>query len=265
MKCKMVLFFACILSVAGIFAQENTLYHSKQHITAKDTLQYRILYPEGFTEEQVYPVIFFLHGAGERGSDNEKQLAHGSKLFVQDSIRKNFPAIVVFPQCPKEDYWASVDVDRSNYPIALDFKYKEGPTKALSSVLSLLDLMLAQPYTKKDQVYIMGLSMGGMGTYEMMYRRPDTFAAAIAICGAGEANSATNYAKKIPVWAFHGSEDNVVNPQESLLMVSQLLQGGGLPQFTLYDHENHNSWDRAFAEPQLLPWLFSHIKTLDSE
>jgi predicted peptidase len=104
----------------------------------------------------------------------------------------------------------------------------------------------------------MGLSMGGMGTFELLSRKPDVFAAAVAICGGGDPDSVTEYASEVPLWAFHGAKDNVVAPQQSITMVSALLKEGGLPRFTLYDDADHNSWDPAFAEPGLLPWLFSH-------
>ena len=107
----------------------------------------------------------------------------------------------------------------------------------------------------------MGLSMGGMGSFELLSRRPDIFAAAIPICGGGDPNSVSGYAKNTPLWVFHGAQDNVVNPLQSMEMVSALLKAGVYPKFTLYDFANHGSWDPAFAEPDLLPWLFSHKKT----
>ncbi|MCB0470047.1 MAG: phospholipase, partial [Flavobacteriaceae bacterium] len=105
-----------------------------------------------------------------------------------------------------------------------------------------------------------GLSMGGMGTYEILSRKPDMFAAAFAICGGGNPELTENYATKIPMWIFHGAKDDVVNPQLSIDMVSAILKFGGKPNFTLYADDNHNSWDSAFAEPELLLWLFSKTK-----
>ena len=153
-----------------------------------------------------------------------------------------------------------MDVDRSTYPIKLNFNYKGGPTKPLEMVMDLLQTTIEQPYANDNQVYLMGLSMGGMGTFELLSRKPDTFAAAIPICGGGDPNSVATYAKKIPLWVFHGAQDNVVNPLQSMEMVSALLSAGAYPRFTVYDFANHNSWDPAFAEPDLLPWLFSHKK-----
>jgi len=243
-----------------LMAQETSLYEKKDFIKGNDTLLYRILYPENFDEKASYPVILFLHGAGERGNDNKKQLTHGSSLFTEISHRKEFPAIVVFPQCPADDYWSNVKVDRSTAPVSLSFQYEKGPTKAMELVINLLDDMRRQNYVNKDQVYVAGLSMGGMGTYELLSRKPDVFAAAVAICGAGEPESTKKYATKVPLWAFHGAKDNVVDPENSVTMVSALLKAGGSPSFTLYGDANHNSWDSAFAEPGLLPWLFSNLR-----
>ncbi len=222
-----------------------------------DTLKYRILYPQDFSDTNKYPVIFFLHGAGERGEDNEKQLVHGSRLFLRQENLEQFPAIVVFPQCGTNDYWSNAKVNRNKRPIKLKFNYRRKPTKAMSLVLDLVEEIVGKPYVKEDQVYVIGLSMGGMGTYELLYRKPTVFAAAIAICGGGQAKGAKEFFKT-PLWAFHGANDDVVNPQLSLEMVSRVLKYGGKPKLTMYDNANHNSWDPAFAELDFLSWLFSN-------
>lgn len=239
-------------------AQDLDLFEKKELIAAEDTLQYRILYPENFDTNKAYPLVLFLHGAGERGNDNEKQLIHGSAMFLDQNNRREFPAIVIMPQCAADDYWAQVEVDRSNYPVQLNFQFKKGPTKAMGLVLHLLDDFQNKKFVNKNQIYVMGLSMGGMGTYELLARNPDRFAAAISICGAGDPKYVSNYAKKIPIWAFHGAKDNVVAPLHTMEMVTALLHKEAFPRLTLYDYANHNSWDPAFAEPELLPWLFSN-------
>ncbi|WP_223170255.1 carboxylesterase family protein [Maribacter aquimaris] len=239
-------------------AQNTSLFKEEKLIGNGDTLLYRVLYPQNFDKNTSYPLVFFLHGAGERGSDNTKQLTHGSTLFTNEKNRSFFPAIVVMPQCPQDDYWAQVNVDRSNYPIQLDFQFEKGPTKAMGMVISLLEEFKQKRYVNKHQVYLMGLSMGGMGTYELLARKSHTFAAAIPICGAGDPKQVKNYALKTPIWAFHGAKDNVVDPLHSFEMVTALLKEGAFPRFTVYDFANHNSWDPAFSEPDLLPWLFSH-------
>ncbi|MAU16549.1 MAG: phospholipase [Muricauda sp.] len=259
---KMKYFFSLGFLFVSVFvsAQWQSKYKSETLIDGNDTLRYRIMYPKNFNEEGNFPVVLFLHGAGERGDDNASQLIHGGKLFATDYLQEKFPAIVIFPQCPKDSYWSKVDVDRNTYPLTLDFKYGEGPTKPLQMVMDLLENTIGEPYTNDDQVYLMGLSMGGMGTFELLSRKPEMFAAAIPICGGGDPNTVTAYAKSTPLWIFHGAKDNVVNPDQSIEMVTALLKAGAYPKFTIYDFANHNSWDPAFAEPDLLPWLFSHKK-----
>ncbi|MCB0374169.1 MAG: prolyl oligopeptidase family serine peptidase [Muricauda sp.] len=260
MKTKHIFLPLFLLFCGFASAQWQSKYEAKTLVDGADTLRYRIMYPKNFDKSEKYPVILFLHGAGERGNDNETQLVHGGKLFATDYLQEQFPAIVIFPQCPKESYWSNVDVDRSTYPIHLKFKYNEGPTTPLRMVMDLLDSTIQEPYSDDSQVYVMGLSMGGMGTFELLSRKPETFAAAVPICGGGDPNSVGVYAKNTPLWVFHGAQDNVVNPLQSMEMVSALLKAGVYPKFTMYDFANHNSWDPAFAEPTLLPWLFSHKK-----
>ncbi|WP_373075003.1 prolyl oligopeptidase family serine peptidase [Zeaxanthinibacter enoshimensis] len=254
---KLTLLLLCLLCAAGIFAQ-NKLYKKAVFRSGPDSLQYRVMYPEGFSTSEDYPVVLFLHGSGERGNDNSKQLTHGSALFSKAENREKFPAIVIFPQCPANDYWAKVEVDRSVQPLDFKYHYEEAPTKPLDLTIQLMDSLLSEPYVKKDQVYVMGLSMGGMGTFEILYRRPEMFAAAIPICGGGDTNAAKEYATKVPLWIFHGARDNVVDPLLSVTMASSILEYGGYPNLTLYSDANHNSWDPAFKEPGLLAWLFSN-------
>lgn len=259
MKIKALLLILFISFSSVSKAQEA--FSKELFIKDNDTLQYRMLLPENFSKDKKYPVVLFLHGAGERGSDNQKQLTHGSKLFLDKMNRGAFPSIVIFPQCPKEDYWANANVNRSSYPLNITFPENEAPTTALSLVMSLMDDMIKKPYVQTDKVYVGGLSMGGMGTFEILYRKPDMFAAAFAICGGGNPDTVTSFAKKVPMWVFHGAKDDVVTPQHSVTMVNAILNAGGTPNFTLYADDNHNSWDSTFAEPELLTWLFSNTKT----
>jgi predicted peptidase len=112
---------------------------------------------------------------------------------------------------------------------------------------------LQKPYVNKHRVYVGGLSMGGMGTFEIIGREPNVFAAAFAICGGDNTLNAKKYAKKVPLWIFHGGKDNVVSPDHSLVMVDAIKAAGGDPKFTLYPNDGHNCWDDAFAENDLLP------------
>ena len=248
-----------LLSSLNVGAQHQEQYAEEYFISGNDTLNYRVMMPQHFESSKQYPLVVVLHGAGERGNDNTKQLVHGSELFYK--VRDSFPAIVIFPQCPQNDFWANVTVDGSTKPLSLVFPLDKAPTKAMALVMQLLDDLLSKPFVNQDQVYIGGLSMGGMGTFEILNRRPEIFAAAFSICGAGHPEATENYAKAVPMWIFHGANDDVVDPQHSVAMVSSILKHGGMPNFSLFAKDNHNSWDSAFAEPQLMSWLFSNSKS----
>lgn len=237
-------------------AQTSEEYKREKFIQNNDTLNYRILYPIGFSKDKKYPVVLFLHGAGERGNDNQSQLTHGSELFLKN--QEEFPAIVIFPQAAQDDYWAKVEVKRDTIPFQFDFKNEEPATKSLQLVMDFMDEMTAKNFVNKKQIYVGGLSMGGMGTFEILFKKPEMFAAAFAICGGANPEIAKGYPKDFNIWLFHGKKDNVVLPEYSEAMARAINHYGGNAKLSLYPEDNHNSWDSAFAEPNLLPWLFSH-------
>jgi predicted peptidase len=239
-----------------VAAQEQEAFKKEHFIKGADTLNYRILFPKDFSEEKEYPVVLFLHGAGERGNDNQSQLTHGSELFLKH--QEKFPAIVIFPQAPKDDYWAKVEVNRDTVPFQFDFMNKKPATKSLQLVMDLMEEMISKNYVNKDRIYVGGLSMGGMGTFELIYKRPEMFAAAFAICGGANPEIAKEYPQGFNIWLFHGKKDDVVLPKYSEAMARAINHYGGNAKLSLYPDDNHNSWDSAFAEPNLLPWLFSH-------
>jgi len=254
--------FIFLLSPFLIKAQSKNSFDHGTFIAKGDTLPYRILFPVDFNPAKKYPLIIVLHGAGERGNDNEAQLLWGSKLFLKDTIRDRYPAIVVFPQCPANGWWANnkFEQDSLTHKTKFIFTVDQPPTKPMVSLLGLVDQLLDKPYVNKHQVYIGGLSMGGMGTYEIIGRKPNIFAAAFAICGGDNTNNAKKYAKKVPLWIFHGEKDSVVPYTHSESMVAAIKNAGGDPKYTLYPNDDHNSWNDAFAEPMFMAWLFSHKK-----
>ncbi|SHG02306.1 Phospholipase/Carboxylesterase [Salegentibacter echinorum] len=257
MKRKLILLFLCFPVL--VFSQNHEQFKKEQFTKNGDTLNYRVMFPEGFSEEKEYPLILFLHGAGERGNDNESQLTHGSEMFLKN--RNKFEAIVIFPQAPKEDYWARVDVNRETMPLQFDFQNKKTATKSLQLVMGLMDTMSSKDFVDTNRIYVGGLSMGGMGTYEILYKRLNMFAAAFAICGGANPEIAKAYPKDFNIWIFHGKKDDVVQPKYSEAMARAINHHGGNAKLSLYPNDNHNSWDSAFAEPNLLPWLFSQKRT----
>jgi predicted peptidase len=125
-------------------------------------------------------------------------------------------------------------------------------------VLKLLDELLHESYIDNDRVYLGGLSMGGMGTFDLVSLKPRTFAAAFPICGGGNPGTARKISRVTSFWIFHGAEDDVVDPEYSAVMAEALKKHKGKVKFTIYPDTDHNSWDKAFAEPELLPWVFSN-------
>ncbi|MFI5452057.1 prolyl oligopeptidase family serine peptidase [Pedobacter sp. UC225_61] len=258
MKKTILLILFCV-TISSTFAQDLSKYKKENFIQGTDTLKYRILYPENFDATKKYPVVFFLHGSGERGNDNEKQLTHGAKLFLKEEFRKTNPAIVIFPQCEENGYWSNVEIEEVSGKRFFTFQKGGEPTKPMALLLKLTDHFLNQSFVNKSKVYVGGLSMGGMGTFEILRRKPHTFAAAFAICGGDNPANAKKY-KNVPLWIFHGGLDDVVNPQLSYNVYRELKKLGHEPKYTIYLKANHNSWDSTFAEPNLLPWLFSNHK-----
>lgn len=228
-------------------------------------LNYRILKPVNFDSSKQYPLHLFLHGAGERGDDNEAQLVHGSDLFISES--KEHPAIVIFPQCPKDDYWAQTTVNRgdANQGNTFTFPKTSEPGWAMSAVQALLEESLKASYIDKSRVYLGGLSMGGMGTFELLSRQPDTFAAATPICGGANLDNVAVWAERTPLWIFHGEADKVVPSFYSKSIIEALIKVGVEPRFSLYKNVGHGSWTNAFAEPDLFDWIYSQSKASEEE
>ncbi len=239
------------------YAQNLALFEKHLLIQNTDTLPYRLLLPENYDASKKYPLIFFMHGAGERGNDNEIQLVHGAKLFLKEEMRRNYPAIVVFPQCPRNSFWSSVKVESDQSgKRTFNFDRVNKPSVAMRMANELLHQIIKKYPIQKKKVYVGGLSMGGMGTFELAARNPKLFAAAFPICGGGDPATAKDI-RKINWWIFHGAKDDVVLPAYSETMVSALKAVKADVKYTLYPNANHNSWDPAFAEPELFPWLFA--------
>lgn len=182
-----------------------------------------------------WPLVVFLHGAGERGDDVTKVALHGPPK--QAAAGKEFPFILVSPQCPADSWW---DVD---------------------TLQAMLDQVLEKhgENIDRDRIYVTGLSMGGGGSWEWISRDPNPFAAAAIVCGAAS-RVPIRIKDPVPVWAFHGEADNVVPPWITTVIVEQFRQAGGETRVSMYAGVNHGSWDRAYDEPELWEWMLSHRK-----
>lgn len=248
------------ITCAHSLAQDLPSYQPVVWIKGTDTLRLRMQLPENFDSSKQYPLVLFLHGAGERGADNNLQLMHGAKLFADAAVRQQFPAIVVFPQCAANDFWSNVEIGFDEKTKQRNFAFQEAgnATPALNNVINWLQGYLNEMHVDRQRVYVMGLSMGGMGTFEIVRRMPNTFAAAVAICGG--ANTATaKQIRKTPFWIFHAADDPIVpaSLSQDMIMALQQFYDAADMQFTMYPKGGHNSWDKAFAEKDFLPWVFS--------
>ncbi|MCW3467410.1 alpha/beta hydrolase-fold protein [Chitinophaga nivalis] len=254
----------CLLWLTGTHAaaQDMSSYSRESFSRKGKTLQYRLLTPANYNIQQKYPLVIFLHGAGERGWDNNAQLLHGGELFLRDTIRERYPAFVLFPQCPGNETWAPMKMvrDSTGKVIRADFPL-DVPAPAPTQLLTqLLDSLLATGKVDPKRVYIGGLSLGGMGTFYLITRYPRLFAAAFPICGAGNTDAAGDFAGKVPVWMFHGGADMTVPVEASRAYNIRLKALKAAPKYTEYPGVGHNSWDSAFVEPDLMRWIFSHKK-----
>jgi len=251
---KISKFLIVILTVSTTITSlgQESLFSAMKFSNKKgDTLNYRILFPD-FDPLQKYPLVIFLHGSGERGNDNTAQLKWGALNFASDYNLKIYKPFVIAPQCPDNQSW-------SNFRRGADVKYNDTATNAISLLLSLIDSTVKKYAIDTNRIYITGLSMGGIGTFDLITRRPNLFAAAVPVCGAGDTSKASIF-KHIPMWIFHGAEDFSVSPKYSLDMVYALTKTGARPGFTQYPSVGHFSWIAAYSDPMLMEWLFRQNK-----
>lgn len=259
---QIITFLLYFFLLVPAIAQDSTLYGRYRFVSGSDTLPYRMLLPAHYNPAKKYPLIVLLHGVGERGANNTTQLRHGSRLFADSLTREKFPAFVLLPQCAPTDFWARIGftgaAGDSLKPIT--FRSEQPIGKSLALVSSLLDSLAASGKVDTKKIYVGGLSMGGMGTFEILWRKPGFFAAAFPICGGGDPAKVTLYANNFPIWVFHGDADRTVMVGYSRQMVNALETAGAQVKYTEYPGVAHNSWDKAFAEPELLPWLFKQTR-----
>lgn len=225
------------------------VYGYKNHIVDEDTLLYRFLEPVHVKRNCSYPLVLFLHGAGERGSDNEKQLTHGTTIFLEPENAKRYPCFVVAPQCPEGKRWVEAPWNETIHHMP------EKASESISLVKDLLDYLMEKYPVDPHRIYITGLSMGGFGTWDLLMRWPDYFAAAAPICGGGDTSQA-EIIKNIPVWFFHSADDRAVPVELSRNMALALERVGADYRYTEYDDAGHASWKPAYADPDLLNWMF---------
>lgn len=226
----------------GIFTSEN------------DSLPYRILYPQDYDSNTRYPMLVFLHGSGARGNDNEAQLSNVPQAFLNEYNRTTFPCFILAPQCAQNDAW----VNFPDFPHSL--QATDTPTTSASMTLELITTLVKTLNIDTQRIYLTGYSMGGEGTFDFIARKPELFAAAAPVCPVADTANA-HLIKDNDIWIFHGAEDKVNAVQYSRIAVDALRRQGADPLYTEYPGTGHRCWPLAYNEPDLLPWMFSHVKT----
>ena len=247
---KLILLLAMISSLT-VLGQDgpSKLFDKLLYTSDKDTLPYRLLKPENAASKK-FPLVIFLHGAGERGNDNEVHIKHIMEVFGNPENRQKYPSYVLAPQCPANIMWAS-HTSQNNRLVM-----KQTPTRPMALLISLIEKIEKDFSIDPNRIYVTGLSMGGYGTWDLLARFPQKFAAAVPICGGGDPATAGSF-RHVPIWAFHGTLDRIVPATQSRIMIKALQDAGGAPGYTEYPDIGHDSWTNAYRDPYLLPWLFS--------
>lgn len=200
-----------------------------KHVFTRET-KYLLYLPEGYSKEEKYPLLVFLHGAGERGDDLELVKIHGPPKLIEAG--HDFPFIIVSPQVPLDEWWSP------------------------DTVAWLTKDIMDNYSVDTERVYLTGLSMGGFGTWRTATKYPEMYAAIAPICGGGDPSKA-HLIKDVPVWVFHGAKDDVVPIKRSEEMYDALKEYGNI-EFTVYPEANHDSWTATYENSKLYEWLLIH-------
>lgn len=222
------------------------------YVKGIDSLRFRLMLPINKDSLIKYPLLLFFHGAGERGNDNVRQMNLISEYLKTETFKRQ-SAFVLLPQCPESQKW--VDADWTQ----LTSTYKDIPERSMILTVNLIDKIISEYKIDTNRLYVMGLSMGGFGVWDIITRYPSKFAAAVPICGGGDEYQIVK-TKNTAIWAFHGGMDVLVNVSRSKNMIDA-LEGVNLNiKYTEYKNVGHNAWDYVFKEEHLTEWLFMQSK-----
>lgn len=230
------------------------------------TLPYRLMSPKEVDPVEKRPLVVFLHGFGERGDENQRQLIHGGPAFAAPEFRDRHRAFVLAPQCPAGNKPDSVGKE-GDEPIVWSLRLwptketlaesiDDAPTAPLHALRALVDHLIETQPIDPSRLYVTGLSMGGYGTWELAAREPDFWAAAAPICGGGNPAWGERL-KSLPLWCFHGDADGAVPVVRSREMISAVGAAGGRPIYTEYPGVDHDSWTQTYNSRYLWDWLFA--------
>ena len=219
-------------------------------------IKYRYRLPAKIEEGKKYPILFFLHGAGGRGVDNKGQLLDANSIdaFKSQKLFSKFNSYVFAGQVPKREQWVNVDWTSNDHEMPKI-------SNSMQKTLEALDAFVMDSNNQVDvnRIYIMGLSMGGYGTWDAVQRRPNFFAAAVPICGGGDTSMAKSLIN-VPIWSWHGNKDQVINVLRSREMNSEIKRSGGSPKYTEVKGRGHDVWLDVWSSDDLWEWLYSQSK-----
>jgi predicted peptidase len=220
-----------------------------------EEFKYRLLAPAKIEEGKRYPLVVFLHGAGERGGDNALQLKYFPEMMAKKEYREKYACFVLAPQCPTGKSWAGFGRRRQ-----ADSERPDEPADALKAVMQMMDKTIKENPIDAKRLYLTGLSMGGYGSWDWAAREPARFAAVVPICGGGDPSKAERLIKT-PIWAVHGDKDEAVPVERSREMIEAIKKAGGEPKYTELAGVAHNSWTPAYSDPKgVVPWMFEQKK-----
>lgn len=203
----------------------------------------RVLLPEPYEpQHRQYPLVVYLHGSGERGTDNRAQLKNGVRAFEAPRLRERFPCIVVAPQCPPSDTFGG--------------SWYGGATPTQRTVVALVRELCTRRSVDARRVSLIGFSMGAIGLWDLIARHRDLFACAVPISGDLHVDAARDLLS-FPLWAFHGETDPLVSNANTRAMAALMRQLGGLARYTEFPGVGHDAWAPAFARDDLYEWLFA--------
>lgn len=250
---SLLLSFLCALTLLG-----QSTFERREFCASDGTkLNYREMTPVQDAKGKKFPLIIFLHGLGERGSDNELQLLWGGQMFLNPTFQEKYPSYVIFPQCPETAFWAYKNIPASY----LNLKAEAQMPAPMNAVKELIDKYLSSvPDVDPARVYIMGLSMGGCATYDMVARFPDTFAAAIPLCGAVDPQRLENI-EGVSFRIFHGDADPTIPVQCSRDAYTALRKAGADVEYIEIPGCGHGCWNPAFSRDDFMEWLFKQKKS----
>ena len=217
------------------------------------TFRYRLAEKKAPAGQKV-PLVILMHGAGESGVENTMQLFHGAYDILKwlDAHEAGF--LFIAGQVPPNQQWVNVPWDSKSHEMPAE------PAESMALQLELLDSLLADPTVDKDRVYVTGVSMGGYGTWDIICRRPEVFAAAVPVCGGCDLAQAPRIAH-IAIWAFHGSKDGAVPVIRARGIMSALWALGSDAHYREYPDVGHNVWTPTYSDTTVLQWFFRQKRT----